>query len=139
VLWVAFDPVLDPTLLEVGVFSLAIWGAYLIRTMFLTALGMVTFWTTRVSALFELLIAAELLLSGRLVPMPLMPDWVEDVAAWLPFQWSFYFPIVSLTGDLSRRELLEGLGMQLLWIVLLTGLFLVVWRFAVRRYSAVGN
>jgi ABC-2 type transport system permease protein len=139
VLWLAFDPVLDPSLLEVAVFSVAIWGAYLIRTMFLTALGMVTFWTTRVSALFELLIAAELLLSGRLVPLPLMPDWVEDVAAWLPFQWSFYFPIVSLTGDLSRRELLEGLGMQLLWIVLLTGLFLVVWRFAVRRYSAVGN
>lgn len=139
VLWVAFDPVLDPTLLEVAVFAVAIWGAYLIRTMFLTALGMVTFWTTRVSALFELMIAAELLLSGRLVPLPLMPDWVEDVAAWLPFQWSFYFPIVSLTGDLSRRELLEGLGMQLLWIVLLTGLFLVVWRFAVRRYSAVGN
>jgi ABC-type uncharacterized transport system permease subunit len=40
---------------------------------------------------------------------------------------------------MSNRELLEGLGMQLLWIVVLTGLFLVVWRFAVRRYSAVGN
>ena len=36
-------------------------------------------------------------------------------------------------------ELLEGLGIQLLWIVALTGLFLVVWRFAIRRYSAVGN
>jgi ABC-2 type transport system permease protein len=139
VLWLAFDPVLDPTLLEVGVFSLAIWGAYLIRTMFLTALGMVTFWTTRVSALFELMIAVELLLSGRLVPLPLMPDWAEDVAAVLPFQWSFYFPIQALVGDLPRDELLGGLGMQLLWIVVLTGLFLVVWRFAVRRYSAVGN
>ena len=48
VLWIAFDPVLDPTLLEVGVFSVAIWGAYLIRTMFMSALGMITFWTTRV-------------------------------------------------------------------------------------------
>jgi ABC-2 type transport system permease protein len=139
VLWIAFDPTLDPTLLEVGVFSLAIWGAYLIRTMFLSSLGMVTFWTTRVSALFELMVGLELLLSGRLVPLPLMPDWVEDIAAVLPFQWSFYFPIQTLVGDMSNRELLEGLGMQLLWIVVLTGLFLVVWRFAVRRYSAVGN
>jgi ABC-2 type transport system permease protein len=40
---------------------------------------------------------------------------------------------------MTNRELLGGLAMQLLWIVLLTGLFLVVWRFAVRRYSAVGN
>ena len=110
-----------------------------IRTMFMSTLGMVTFWTTRVSALFELLIALELLLSGRLVPLPLMPDWAEDIANVLPFKWSFYFPIETLVGDMSNRELLEGLGMQLLWFVALTGLFLFVWRFAVRRYSAVGN
>ena len=139
VLWIAFDPSFDVRAAEIAAFCVAIWGAYLIRTMFLSALGMVTFWTTRVSALFELFIGLELLLSGRLVPLPLMPDWVEDVANVLPFKWSFYFPIETLVGDLSNRELLEGLGIQLLWIVLLTGLFLVVWRFAVRRYSAVGN
>jgi ABC-2 type transport system permease protein len=139
VLWVLFDPVFDPTLLEIAVFSVAIWGAYLIRTMFLTALGLITFWTTRVSAIFELAVALELLLSGRLVPLPLMPDWAQDVAAVLPFQWSFYFPIVSLTGDLSQEELLTGLAVQALWIVLLTGVVMVVWRFAVRRYAAVGN
>ena len=139
VLWIAFDPVLDPTLLEVGVFSVAIWGAYLIRTMFMSALGMITFWTTRVSAIFELFVAAELLLSGRLVPLQLMPDWAQDVAAFLPFQWSFYFPIQALVGDYSTRELLGGLAMQAFWIVVLTALTLFVWRFAVRRYSAVGN
>ena len=138
-LWLAFDPVLDPRLLEVGVFSVAIWGAYLIRTMFLSALGMVTFWTTRVSALFELMVALELLLSGRLVPLPLMPDWAQRVADLLPFKWSFYFPIDALVGDLSTRELLGGLVMQLFWILVLTAVFLVAWRFAVRRYSAVGN
>jgi ABC-2 type transport system permease protein len=139
VLWLAFDPQFDTHVIEVAVFCVAIWGAYLIRTMFLTALGMVTFWTTRVSALFELFIGLELLLSGRLVPLPIMPDWVEAIANWLPFKWSFFFPIDVLVGDMSNRDLLEGLGMQLLWIVVLTALFLVVWRFAIRRYSAVGN
>ena len=139
VLWIAFDPSIDVRAAEIAAFSVAIWGAYLIRTMFLTSLGMVTFWTTRVSALFELAVGLELLLSGRLVPLPLMPAWAEDVANVLPFKWSFYFPIQTLVGDLSNEELLEGLGIQLLWIVVLTGLFLVVWRFAIRRYSAVGN
>ena len=111
----------------------------MIRTMFLTSLGMVTFWTTRVSALFELAVGLELLLSGRLVPLPLMPAWAEDVANVLPFKWSFYFPIESLVGDLSTEELLGGLLVQAIWIVLLTGLTAVVWRRAVRRYSAVGN
>ena len=38
---------------------------------------MVTFWTTRVSAMFEAFFAAELLLSGRLLPVALMPDWAQ--------------------------------------------------------------
>lgn len=139
VLWLLFDPVLAPTLLEVGVFCIAIWGAYLIRTMFLSSLGMITFWTTRVGAIFELAIAIELLLSGRLVPLPLMPGWAQNVANVLPFKWSFYFPIEALVGNLSRGELLGGLAIQLSWIVALTGLTMVVWRVAVRRYSAVGN
>ena len=138
-LWLAFDPTLDPTPLEVVVFFFAIWGAYLIRTMFMSILGMVTFWTTRVSAIFELAIAIELLLSGRLVPLTLMPDWAEKLAGLLPFQWSFYFPIQALIGDYSTGELIGGLGMQLFWIAALTALTLFVWRFAVRRYSAVGN
>jgi ABC-2 type transport system permease protein len=138
-LWLAFDPVLDPSPLEVVVFFVAIWGAYLIRTMFLSMLGMITFWTTRVSAIFELAIALELLLSGRLVPLPLMPGWAERVADVLPFKWTFYFPIVALVGDFSTSELLGGLAMQVLWIIVLTGLTLIVWRYAVRRYSAVGN
>jgi ABC-2 type transport system permease protein len=138
-LWLAFDPVLHPSPLEVGVFFVAIWGAYLIRTMFMSMLGMITFWTTRVSAIFELVVALELLLSGRLVPLPLMPDWAERLAALLPFMWTFYFPITALVGDFSTAELLGGLAAQLFWIVLLTGATLVVWRYAVRQYAAVGN
>jgi ABC-2 type transport system permease protein len=139
VLWVAFDPVLDPSALEVLVFAVAIWGAYLIRTMFLSLLGMITFWTTRVSAIFELAIALELLLSGRLVPLEVMPDWAQSLAALLPFQWTFYFPIWALVGDFSTAELLGGLAAQVLWIAILTGLTLIAWRFAVRRFSSVGN
>ncbi len=71
--------------------------------------------------------------------MPLMPDWVQDVAAFLPFQWSFYFPIESLVGDLSTGELLGGLAMQAFWFTVMTGITLFIWRFAIRRYSAVGN
>ena len=138
-LWLVFDPVIDPSPLEVVVFTLAIWGAYLIRTMFLSLLGMITFWTTRVSAIFELAIALELLLSGRLVPLPLMPDWAEQLAYALPFMWTFYFPIEALVGDFSTAELLGGLAAQAFWVLVLTGVVLFVWRFAVRRYSAVGN
>jgi ABC-2 type transport system permease protein len=134
-----FDPVLDPRLLEIAVFAVAIWGAYLIRTMFQEALGMLCFWTTRGAAIFDLWMTTELLLSGRLVPLPLMPDWVQDVSRFLPFQWAFYFPIESLVGDLSNEELVRGLGAQLLWILIGFAIFRAAWKHAIKRYSAVGG
>ena len=109
------------------------------RTFNQSALGLVTFWTTRVGALFSLYIVLELLLSGRLVPLTLMPHWVQTVAWFLPFRWTFYFPIQSLVGDLSNAELAAGLGMQLLWTLIGIGVFSLVWRHAIRRYTAVGN
>jgi ABC-2 type transport system permease protein len=139
VLSLVFRPTLSPNLAQVATFSVAIWGAYLIRTLMLFLLGMVTLWTTRVTALFELFFAAELLLSGRLVPMDLMPGWVIRVADALPFRSTFGFPIEALVADLPTAELLRGLAQQAFWVAVLVPLVLVVWRRGIRRYSAVGN
>jgi ABC-2 type transport system permease protein len=92
-----------------------------------------------VGALFQLYITLELLLSGRLVPLTLMPDWVQTLAWFLPFQWTFYFPIQALVGEYSDGELLRGLAMQVLWTTIGIGIFSLMWRYAIRRYSAVGN
>src|SRR3954451_1632748 len=134
-----FHPVLNPTPLAIVVFAISLPGAYLIRSLNQSSLGLVTFWTTRVGPIFQLYIAVELLLSGRLVPMALMPDWVQRLADVLPFQWTFGFPIEALVGNLSTEELLGGLAMQLLWIVIGSVLVRVVWHFAIRRYSAVSG
>jgi ABC-2 type transport system permease protein len=134
-----FDPDLHPRVLEIAVFGVAIWGAYLLRTMFQSTLGMLCFWTTRGAAIFDLWMTLELLLSGRLVPLPLMPDWVQTISWFLPFQWAFFFPIEALVGDLSNAELGRGLAFQLLWILIGLGLFKVAWRSAIRHFSAVGG
>ena len=67
------------------------------------------------------------------------PTGSQTVAWFLPFRWTFYFPIQSLVGDLSERELLAGLGMQVFWTLVGIGIFSLVWRHAIRRYTAVGN
>ena len=139
VLSIAFRPTLDPSVQQCVVFFIAIWGAYLIRSMLLWVLGMITFWTTRVSALFEAYFMAELLLSGRLVPMTLMPGWVQALSWFLPFRWTFGFPITALVGPVSNQELIVGVLAQVGWVVAGAGLVKVVWRRGVRRFSAVGG
>jgi ABC-2 type transport system permease protein len=134
-----FRPELNPSLLQVGVFAVSLLGAYLIRSLNQSSLGMVTFWTTRVGPIFQLYIAAELLLSGRLVPLSLMPVWVQQLANLLPFRWTFGFPIEALVGHLSDQQLFTGLLFQLFWVVFGAILIRTVWHFAIRRYSAVSG
>jgi ABC-2 type transport system permease protein len=139
VLSLLFHPSLDPSIAQVGTFAVAIWGAYLIRSLFLWVLGMICFWTTKVTAIFEAYFAAELLLSGRLLPVTLMPDWVQRVADWLPFESCFGFPITSLVGPITGRELAIGLARQAVWVAVGSAVVALVWRRAVRRYSAVSG
>jgi ABC-2 type transport system permease protein len=136
--WV-FKPTFDISLLEVIVFFTAIWGAFLIRTMIVSLLGMITFWTTRVSAIFELYFGLELILSGRLVPLTLMPQWVQDLSNYLPFKWTFYFPIEALVGSLTPQELWMGVGTQIFWITIGAVFLSFVWRAAIKQFSAVGG
>jgi ABC-2 type transport system permease protein len=134
-----FKPDLHPTELEIVVFIFAIWGAYLIRSMFQGVIGMLNFWTTRGAAVFDLYMATEMLLSGRLVPLQLMPAWVQSLANFLPFKWTFGFPIEVLVGHMSPGSLMLGLGVQVLWIGIGYVLFKFAWTAAIKRFSAVGG
>jgi ABC-2 type transport system permease protein len=138
-LTVVFEPTFAFGLLEAGAFFAAIWLAYVLRSLMLWVLGLITFWTTRVGPFFDIFFTAELLLSGRLVPLSLMPDWAQDLAGVLPFQWTFAFPIEALVGGLPPTELLAGLAAQVAWIVAFAIVVRIGWGFAVRRFTSVGG
>jgi ABC-2 type transport system permease protein len=135
----AFHPTFHPRPQDVAVFLVAIWGAYVIRSLNQWSLGMLSFWTTRVGAAFDAWYLSEMLLSGRIVPLALMPSWARTLSAYLPFKWTFAFPIEALVGRLSTADLVGGLAMQALWIAIGALVVRVVWKRGVRRFSAVGG
>jgi ABC-2 type transport system permease protein len=137
-LWWLFKPPLHPSPADVILFTVSVTTAFVMRFVVVWALGLVTFWITRVSALFDLYFAIELIFSGRLVPLDVLPGWMRDVAWLLPFQWSFGFPIEVLLGRLSPGDIVLGFGAQYLWFVIGLGAVHALWRSGVRRYSAVG-
>ncbi len=138
ILSLIFKPTLQPALWEIAAFGVALWGGFLVRFVMLWLLGMITFWTTRVGGFFELYFTVELLFSGRLVPLSLMPEWAQRAADFMPFQWAFGFPIELLLGKFTPQQALSGLGMQVFWVLLGLLCSALVWRTALRRFSAVG-
>ena len=77
-------------------------------------------------------------MSGRLVPLDLLPNWAQTMADWLPYQWSFGFPIELLIGQITFNQTLNGFLMQGIWTAVATVVMLILWRFGLRTYSAVG-
>ena len=103
------------------------------------AIGYTAFWLTSIRAFDRLMWTLALLLSGRLVPVDVLPEWARAVSSVLWLRWSFDFPISVLIGPIGGRDLLIGFAMQALWVVLLIGIVRVIWRRGVRRYGAVGG
>jgi ABC-2 type transport system permease protein len=112
--------------------------AFVVRFLVEWSLALAAFWTTRVGAINQMYFVVMLFLSGQMAPLSLMPDWLQSLAAALPFRWMISFPVELLLGRLTPGEALAGLAIQAIWIAVGWGLLRIVWRAGVRRYSAVG-
>ena len=113
--------------------------AFLLRYVLMYAMALTAFWTTRVSALFDLWYAVEFFFSGRIAPLTVLPEWAQEVANYLPFQWMFYFPLELLLGRSSPDAMVRGFLIQGAWLIAMIVLIRFVWSRAVRQYAAVGG
>lgn len=138
VLVIFFHPRLAPAPWALLAFIPALLLAYVIRFVTTWTVALAAFWLTRIQAVVQAYLLLLLFLGGEAAPLALLPGWVQTVAWWTPFPWQLAFPAELLLGRLSSMEMVVGLGIQLLWAVASVGLLVVVWRAALRRYSAVG-
>jgi ABC-2 type transport system permease protein len=120
--------------LSVPAMLLGFFVAFLISA----AVTCLAFWTTRVYSIHEFYFALFLLFSGQFVPLTLMPEFIQNLARFLPFQFSLYFPIQLILGRLSTAQIVEGFAVCAAWLVLSIVLFQWLWRQGIKRFSAVG-
>jgi ABC-2 type transport system permease protein len=102
------------------------------------AITCIAFWTTRVYSVHEFFYALIQLFSGLFVPLTLMPQVVQDIAQFLPFQLLIYFPIQLILGRLSAPQIIHGFIVGLVWLGISVVAFNWVWRGGIKQYSAVG-
>ena len=131
---VALHPTFNARPVDI-VFFIAIWGAYVIRSLELWMLGLVTFWTTRSGRSST---SSSRRPAVRIGSSPaLMPDWASSSPT-SSRSSGHSDPIEALIGQLLPPSCCS-VRVQGLWIGLLTVVVLIGWRIAVRRFSAVGG
>jgi ABC-2 type transport system permease protein len=127
----------DPLL--VALLPLSIAGAWLITFVAMLAMGTLGLFMERSTAIFEVWLGLFAVLSGYLVPLDLMPSWLRDAAAWLPFRYMLGAPAELLSNQLTRAQAFRDLAMQYGYVVFFIVLAALVWRAGVRRFEAFGG
>jgi ABC-2 type transport system permease protein len=113
--------------------------AALLRFLFTYTLALSALWTQRAGGVTEFGATMIFLLGGVAAPVTLFPESIRPLGEALPFRAMLGFPAEIASGSLSSAQILEGYAWQGLWIVVFAPITALVWRFGVRRYTALGG
>lgn len=129
---------LDITPTRVGVFLVSCALAWIMAFGWQAIFGAFSFWFDRSDGLFMVWFGFWSILAGYLIPLPLLPEWLQAVGVWLPFRAMLAIPVEIGAGLLPAEAWLEALAVQIGWCVATVSLCGFVWRRGVGRYGAFG-
>lgn len=121
---------------DIGFWLLVIIG-HLISFFIGFAIGGMALHFEEVRAAAMLFILSNLLFSGQLAPVSLMPPFLQSLAGVLPFRYVMSVPLEHMVGHQSNTQSLVLLGCA--WVVTLFLIGQVIYRFGLKRYSAIGQ
>lgn len=128
----------DPVRLLLILPALALAWALTFAT--LLCLGCLAFFLERSLAITDIYFGVFAVLSGYLVPLPLLPSWLQAVARVSPFRFVLSAPIELLARpDLDRAGAVGLVAAALGWTLATLALALLMWRRGLRRFEAVGG
>jgi ABC-2 type transport system permease protein len=77
--------------------------------------------------------------AGLVIPVPLMPSWLQTIAYLLPFRWTMDFPFRVYSGQIPLDQAVMGLGIQCLWLIGLLALGRVALNKALKNVVVQGG
>jgi len=97
------------------------------------------FWTlSPVGSTLIIAVAGEFF-AGMILPVPLMPGWLQDIVYALPFRWTADFPFRVYSGQIGTVEALLGIPIQLFWLIALAAFGRFLLRRALRNVVVQGG
>lgn len=102
-------------------------------------LGMVCFATVNIRQITMAYSGMITILSGKLIPNWLYPEWMQTLIRFLPFRCIFETPLNIYTAAATGRQIPEGLLLQTIWAAALFGMGHLLWKRMHRRLTVQGG
>lgn len=105
--------------LAAALFGVSVVIGFLTKFLFVFTVSLLCFWTLNSVGLNWAQIAIVNVLSGTLVPIELMPGWLQPIAEWSPLRGIVATPVGIYLGQFSGWQLVGVLALQAAWLILL--------------------
>jgi len=111
---------------------------YFINLFIAILIGMLSFWTTFINGPRYSIRALINFLSGRFVPLNMLPIFFYKITLFFPFVYIYFMPLQLYLGKITIVQGLQALGVEIIWLALLYGLVRIIWNKGLKKYEGVG-
>lgn len=103
------------------------------------AIQMTSFWLINIWSLVTIKNVFVNVLSGSMIPLWFMPEWMQGVLNFTPFASIYFTPVQIYLGQLSYGEIAAKCAIQLIWTVLIYLVGDILWRKGQRKLIVQGG
>lgn len=112
--------------------------------VFLTnyCIGITAFWLTKTEGIRRAFLVARDLAAGTFIPLTFFPEILQKALFFLPFQFITYVPTRVFIGKYElagiTMSIPEIVGLQFVATLVMYGVYKILWRFGIKRFTGVG-
>ena len=125
-------------ILDLLVIFLIIVFAFIFELLLSYLIGLIAFWIDEVDGVFLTIDRIKKFFSGGYFPITLLPVVFVKISFLLPFAYSYFIPTQIYLKKMDLMTGVKGIGVQLIWIMLLYLIINIVWRRGMKKYEGVG-
>ena len=130
---------LPPSMTSAGLWLLSMVGALALSCAITAILTLSLLWTISGEGVVRIAPGLVTLLSGMLIPIPMMPKWAQPIVYALPFRGVCDTPYRIYTGNIPPPEALPAIGQQFVWALVLIVLGRVLFARGIGRLVVQGG
>jgi ABC-2 type transport system permease protein len=113
--------------------------AYFLSFIFKMIVGLLAFWLIDIHGFYQLVDVTLLVFAGYILPINLLPGFLEKLSYILPFSYMIYFPITAFQGKFQIFQLFQIISVQIIWLLIFYFLYRMLWEKGLKKFTAVGQ
>ena len=113
--------------------------AMIIKFFISMAISYLAFWFEETWTFHVIFDISMWFLSGSLVPLDLLPDWLARISSFLPFQYLSYVPAALSAGLMPLDQAGMHLGICFAWCICTWLITRIIWNAGIRSFGAYGG